>query len=77
MSIGEHKSEHANRSCGVPQGSVLGPPLFTMCMVSLGNIMRGYDIRIRYYADDTQLYCALKTQDTQISEDCVRSVKSG
>ena len=58
-------SHSSNLPYGVPQGSVLGPVLFTFYMRPVGDMIRCHDLRFQLYADDIQVYICFIIADWQ------------
>ena len=63
VSIGNFTSDRTTMTCGVPQGSIMGPVLFNLYMLPLSSIMQKNKIAYHNYADDTQLYITLSSGD--------------
>ena len=56
MLVSGKYSDPAHLHYGVPQGSVLGPALFSDNSSPVASLIRSFKITAHCYADDTQLY---------------------
>ena len=54
--MGESRSEPTTLKYGVPQGSVLGPVLFTVYTGTLSFLLEAHGVSYHFFADDTRLY---------------------
>jgi hypothetical protein len=75
-----HPSNNHTLEFGVPQGSVLGPILFNVYTLPLGDIVRQYNnIKFHMYADDTQLLLTFSPSHSlpsrQTMENCVNDIR--
>ena len=73
-----HESAPSALKCGVPQGSVLGPLLFTLYMQSLSNVICKSGHSYHFFADDSQLHNSSIPSDflalVHSFKDCIEDV---
>ena len=81
--VGDKTSRDFNLNCAVPQGSCMGPILFTLYVFPLFNIISQHLPSMHGYADDTQIYPSFRTPSihsdisaVSVSEKCIADFRS-
>ena len=77
------KSSVRSLTCGVPQGSVLGPILYMQYTTPVADIIKAPKVEYHVYANDTELYVTFKCnvpEDAHLTrsrvERCVEDINS-
>ena len=80
VSVGNSTSNEESINRGVPQGSVLRSPLFSLYTSEIEDLLIAHSMYAMIYADDTQFYIALKdtnrSESLQRLQHCIDDIRS-
>ena len=66
VKLGNHSSRTVGCDSGVPQGSVLGPILFSVYVSPIADVVAGHGVGFHQFADDMQLYVAITSTNADL-----------
>ena len=73
VKFGTFLSDIISLESGVPQGSSLGPALFSLYIAPLSRVITSFGVSHHQYADDTQLYISVAKSELSTKADTIES----